>query len=272
MPLVKLWACPLSGSWRSSTFPAENSNTNIWRYTASMLAGFEAGTAAVAVLEDELRRELYLMVRRAKRPLTREDVADAAGISRRLAAFHLDKLVDRGLLLTHYARPPGRSGPGAGRSAKFYRPSELEVDVSIPERRYDLAGQLLIRAIRSASPEEPASIAALRVSREAGLSIGQRLRQEKRLRPPGTERALTAVTDVLEKHGFEPYRPKLDEVALGNCPFHLLAREVPELVCGMNRAFIDGLLRGLGNHTVEARLEPTPGQCCVTLRGSSTKQ
>lgn len=237
-----------------------------------MLAGAEAGTAAVAVLEDELRRELYVMVRRARRPLTREDVADAAGISRRLAAFHLDKLVDRGLLLTHYARPPGRSGPGAGRSAKFYRPSELEVDVSIPERRYDLAGRLLVRAIQSASSEEPATIAALRVSREAGLSIGRRVRQEKRLRPPGAERALTAVTDVLEEQGFEPYRPKPDEVALGNCPFHLLAREAPELVCEMNRAYIEGLLRGLGNHTVEARLEPTPGRCCVALRRTSAKR
>jgi predicted ArsR family transcriptional regulator len=237
-----------------------------------MLGRVETGAAAVAALEDELRRELYLIVRRAIRPLTREDIAEAAGISRRLAAFHLDKLADRGLLSTHYARPPGRSGPGAGRSAKFYRPSELEVDVSIPERRYDLAGQLLVRAIRSASPEEPAPIAALRVSREAGMSIGQRTRQEKRLRPPGAERALTTVTDVLEKHGFEPYRPRPDELALGNCPFRLLAREAPELVCGMNRAFIDGLLRGLGNLTVEARLEPTPGQCCVTLRRSSTRQ
>jgi predicted ArsR family transcriptional regulator len=234
-----------------------------------MLRGIQKGTPAVAVLEDELRRRIYQLVRRAGRALTREEVAGEAGISRRLAAFHLDKLLERGLLRSHYARPPGRSGPGAGRSAKFYEPSDLEIDVSIPERRYDLAGQLLLRAIRTESPGEPASAAALRVAREAGLGIGQRFREDRRLGRPGAERALATAAAILEDHGFEPYRPRLDEVALRNCPFHSLAREAPELVCRMNQAFIDGLLRGLGNETVEAALECTPGDCCVTLRGPS---
>ncbi|MGH2674820.1 MAG: helix-turn-helix transcriptional regulator, partial [Actinomycetota bacterium] len=188
----------------------------------------------MAVLEDELRRRIYLLVRRAGRALSREEVAGEAGISRRLAAFHLDKLVERGLLRSHYARPPGRSGPGAGRSAKYYEPSDLEVDVSIPERRYDLAGHLLLRAIRSESPGEPAPAAALRVAREAGLEIGQQARQDRRLGRPGAERALATATAILEDHGFEPYRPGPDEVALRNCPFHSLAREAPELVCRMN--------------------------------------
>jgi hypothetical protein len=34
----------------------------------------------------------------------------------------------------------------------------------------------------------------------------------------------------------------------------------------MNRHFIEGIVRGIGNRTVEAALEPTPGQCCVVLR------
>lgn len=241
----------------------------VWRYTGVMLRGIPKGTPAVAVLEDELRRRIYLLVRRAARALTREEVAGEAGISRRLAAFHLDKLVERGLLRFHYARPPGRSGPGAGRSAKYYEPSDLEIDVSIPERRYDLAGQLLLRAIRSESPEEPAPEAAPRVAREAGLEIGQRVREDRRLGRPGAERALATAASVLEEHGFEPYRPGLDTVALSNCPFHSLAREAPEVMCRMNQAFIDGLLRGLGNETVEAALECTPGDCCVTLRGPS---
>jgi predicted ArsR family transcriptional regulator len=235
-----------------------------------MLRGIREGTPAVAVLEDELRRRIYMFVRSAGRALTREEVAAEVGISRRLAAFHLDKLVERGLLRTHYARPPGRSGPGAGRSAKYYEPSDLEVDVSIPERRYDLAGHLLLRAIRSESPEEPARAAALRMARETGLEIGQQARKERRLGRPGPERALSTAAAVLEDHGFEPYRPGPDEVALRNCPFHSLAREAPELVCRMNQAFIDGLLRGLGNDTVEAALECTPGDCCVTLRGPSS--
>lgn len=231
-----------------------------------MLRGIEEGSPTVAVLEDELRRQIYLLVRRAGRPLTREEVAAEAGISRRLAAFHLDKLVERGLLRYHYARPPGRSGPGAGRTAKYYEPSDLEIDVSIPERRYDLVGRLLLRAIRTGSPGEPAPATAFRVAREAGLEIGRQVREDERLGRLGAERALSAAAGILEDHGFEPYRRGPHEVALRNCPFHSLAREAPELVCRMNQAFIDGLLRGLGNDTVEALLESEPGDCCVTLR------
>ena len=234
-----------------------------------MLRGVDQGTEAVAVLDDELRRRLYLMVRRAARPLTREDVATEAGISRRLAAFHLDKLVERGLLRTHYARPPGRSGPGAGRTAKYYQRSGLEIDVSIPERRYDLAGQILLRAVTSSAPGEPPPAAALRVASEAGLDVGQRVRDERRLGRLGPERALAAAADVLEGYGFEPHRPGSAEVTLANCPFHVLAQESPDLVCRMNRAFIEGLVRGLGNQTVEATLEPAPGGCCVALRHGS---
>jgi predicted ArsR family transcriptional regulator len=236
------------------------------RYTRLMLRGVDQGAEAVGVLEDELRRQLYRIVRRAGQALSRDDVAGQAGISRRLAAFHLDKLNARGLLRAHYARPPGRSGPGAGRSAKYYEPSDLEVDVSIPQRRYDLAGRLLIRAITSASSHEPASAAAARVAKEAGAEVGDRVRQEKRLRHPGAERALTTAAHVLDEYGFEPYWPERDRVAFRNCPFRELAQEAPQVMCWMNQAFVEGLLRGIGNHTIQAVRESTPGDCCVTLR------
>ena len=233
-----------------------------------MLRGLDEGAAAVAVLDDELRRQLYLIVRRAGRALSRDDVAGQAGISRRLAAFHLDKLTERGLLRTHYARPPGRSGPGAGRSARYYEPSEMEIDVSIPERRYDLAGRLLIGAIKSESSREPAYAAALRVARQEGAKIGGQVRQGRRLRRPGADRTLATAAKVLDDYGFEPYRPGPDSVALRNCPFRTLAREAPEIICRMNQAFVEGLVCGIGNETVKAELEFKPGDCCVTLRRS----
>jgi predicted ArsR family transcriptional regulator len=69
-----------------------------------MLKGVDQGAAAVGVLDDELRRQLYLVVRRAGHALSRDDVAGQAGISRRLAAFHLDKLTERGLLRARQER------------------------------------------------------------------------------------------------------------------------------------------------------------------------
>src|SRR5688572_23791265 len=120
--------------------------------TRSSRTGKGPNIARIAVLEDDLRRRIYEFLRRAGRPVTREEVASDAGISWRLAAFHLEKLLERGLLKAHYARPPGRSGPGAGRSAKYYEPSEIEVEVPLPERRYDLVGRLLIEAIEAETP------------------------------------------------------------------------------------------------------------------------
>jgi predicted ArsR family transcriptional regulator len=223
-------------------------------------------TSAAAALDDDLRRRLYLFVRSARRPVSRDEAAASAGISRKLAAFHLDKLVERGLLRFEYGRPSGRGGPGAGRTSKLYEPSELEIDISIPERHYDFVGGLLVRAIKDERSDESARESATRVARDEGVSLGEKVRRELGLRPPGKERALSVTEDVLRDAGYEPYRQEGGAIRLYNCPFHVLARQAPELVCAMNRAFVDGLVRGLGNETVEVALEPKPGECCVVLR------
>lgn len=229
------------------------------------------GVRRVAALEEPARRRIFEFVRRARRPVNRDDVAGEVGISRKLAAFHLDKLLERGLLKSHYARPPGRSGPGAGRSAKYYEPSEEQIDVSIPPRRYDLAGELLLEAVLGEAPGETAPQAALRVAREHGLRIGDEQRTQRKLRALGPERALVVAREILEELGFEPYSEERGTLALRNCPFHSLARQAPDLVCAMNQAFIDGMLRGLGNQTVESVLACKVGDCCVTLRAPSRR-
>jgi predicted ArsR family transcriptional regulator len=220
---------------------------------------------AAAVLDDATRQRIFAFVRAAGRPVSREEVAAEAGISRKLAAFHLDKLLQRELLVSHYARPPGRSGPGAGRTSKMYEPSEVQVEVSIPERRYDLVGELLVDAVEDEQPGESSKDAAIRTAHDRGASIGAEIRRTEVPRRPGPERTLSVAARVLEAHGFEPFRDGAD-LALRNCPFQSLARRAPDLVCEMNEAFLDGLIRGLGNDSVEAALTRTPGRCCVTLR------
>ena len=64
----------------------------------------------------------------------REQAAAGVGVARHVAKFHLDRLVADGLLAFEYRRPGGRGGPGAGRPAKLYRPTDSGVDVSLPER------------------------------------------------------------------------------------------------------------------------------------------
>jgi predicted ArsR family transcriptional regulator len=227
--------------------------------------------ARTAVLADELRRQIYAYVRGARRPVTREDVAQANGISWRLAAFHLEKLLERGLLTSHYARPRARGGPGAGRSSKYYEPSDAQIEISIPDRRYELAGRLLVEAITSEERGELAREATLRVAEKRGREIGEELRRSRRLRRPGPERTLATLQDYLVELGYEPYRDEHDVVALRNCPFHSLAKLAPDVVCEMNRAFLDGVIRGLGNDSVDAVLACKPGDCCVTLRPPSKR-
>ena len=229
-------------------------------------------TAAIALLADPLRRRLYELVRTAGHPVSREQAADGTGISRSLAAFHIDKLVDRGLLTFDYARPEGRTGPGAGRPSKLYQPSNLEVEVSIPERQYDVIGKMLVDSILAEPGEEARTAVAGKVASAEGRRIGEQVRASLRMRPPGSERAIAAAAGILRDRGYEPYSAEDGSLRLRSCPFHALARHAPELVCRMNRHFIESILRGIGNQTVEAALEPTPGQCCVVLRPAPRKR
>jgi predicted ArsR family transcriptional regulator len=230
-----------------------------------MLSGMERDVEAVGALEDDLRRRLYVFVRAQGRPVNRDEAGEAVGISRKLAAFHLDKLVDRGLLSHTYARPPGRGGPGAGRSAKYYEPSDREIDVTIPERRYDLLGSVFLRALRSQEQGESGEDAARRAAHETGWELGDGERRRLGLPPPGPERAMTVATDLLEEAGYEPYRDEGGCVRLRSCPFHRLAEQERDLVCGMNERLVEGIVRGLGNGTLGVVLDPMPGQCCVRL-------
>lgn len=235
------------------------------------MRGLLEGVEPLSALHDDLRRRIYISIRRLGRPVTREEIAKEAGISVKLAAFHLDKLVRRGLLKVHYARPPGRRGPGAGRTAKYYEPSDLLIELSIPARHYDLAGELLVRAIDRQQEGETPREAAVRVAGEAGKEIGFGIRADSGGRL-GQERALAAAEKVLESQGFEPLRVGERELRLRNCPFHRLARQAPGLICTMNQAFIEGLTSGLGNADIQAAMEPSENGCCVVIRAGAKER
>lgn len=230
-----------------------------------MLNRLKRDAPAVAALEDDLRRRMYLEIRAQRRPVSREEVAEAVGVSRKLAAFHLDKLVDRGLLVASYARPPGRGGRGAGRSAKYYEPSDREFDVSIPERNYDVMGTILVQAIERQEPGETTGATAQRAAREVGEQLGRTERERRHLPPPGPERAMSVAAQVLSTCGYEPYTDE-GTVRLRSCPFHALAEQSRDLVCGLNRELVQGIVSGLGNATLDVALAPLPDECCVQLR------
>jgi len=225
----------------------------------------ERQIAAIASLDEPVRRGLYCYVARRRRDVGRDEAARALRISRALAAFHLDKLVRQGLLDTSYRRLTGRRGPGAGRPAKLYRRSAHQLDLTLPRRRYELAGRMLAQALTEA--RSPAAVRALRrAARNLGRSLGTDASRGRR--GAGTARGpLARLLPVLEWCGFEPVRSN-GSVQLANCPFAALARESRVLVCGMNLALLEGVLEGVQARGMRAVLDPQPLACCVVLRSA----
>lgn len=234
--------------------------------------------AGIAALDQPLRRDLHRLLAEGGWT-TRDEAAAALDVARSVAAFHLDKLVDAGIAEVRYERTSGRTGPGAGRPSKLYRLAEDEIAASIPERHYDLAGSLLASAVAESTATGAPVGECLRVAaRAAGEAIGGDVTDaasgEPEVGPVGAAgeaggravRGPAALVEVLTRHGYEPVVAG-DEVALANCPFHRLAEEHRELVCGMNLDFLAGLLEGMGpSEGLSARLAPAPGYCCVRIR------
>ena len=228
---------------------------------------FAAQVSGVGALAEPARRVLYLYVVAQPEPVSRDQAAAGTGLPRHTAKFHLDKLVADGLLDTEYRRLSGRRGPGAGRPTKLYRRSSRQVAVTLPPRHYDLAGQILARAVEDAARD---GVPVLQAVQRAAVDAGHRLGAAQRPRDEGSAAALhgaAALDDVaamLDGHGYEP-RIQGDRVVLANCPFHALAREHTALVCGMNLHLITALLDELGRRDVQTGLDPAPQRCCVTL-------
>jgi predicted ArsR family transcriptional regulator len=226
----------------------------------------DGSLATLAVLSEEMRWRLYGFVRAAHRPVSREEAAASTGISRKLAAFHLDKLVSAGLLRARYDAPLGPRR--VGRTPKTYEPSGADVAISIPPRRHDVLADILVDAVRAGAPGEDPRPAAARVARVKGTELGTG--QRERLRPGrlGAERALTVAGEVLAECGYEPDRETPTQLRLRNCPFYPLSARAPDVVCAVNHAYLSGFLDGLGVTSAEAVHDPRPGICCVRLTGA----
>jgi predicted ArsR family transcriptional regulator len=223
--------------------------------------------AAIALLADELRQRLYRFIAAQPHPVTRDQAAAAVGISRKLAAFHLDKLTAAGLLEATTPDPASRR-PGPGRTPKAYQAAAAEVTISIPQRRYDALGEVLAQAIVADGPASTTRHTAHQLARNRGQALGERVRTQRRLGRLGPERALTVIGELLAGCGYAPARaPTQLQLVLRNCPFRQLARRAPELVCGLNQDFLAGLLAGLQTHRIDAVLQPDPTRCCVLVQG-----
>jgi predicted ArsR family transcriptional regulator len=222
--------------------------------------GFARRVTTLGSLADPVRRALYRFVSDQEEPVSRDQAAQGVEVPRHTAKFHLDRLVDEGLLVTEFRRLTGRTGPGAGRPAKLYRRSGREVSVSLPDRRYDLAAEVLADAIERSlegTPMEEAITAAAESAAELAVDTARGRVRTRR----GDE--LDRVAKVIAPFGYEP---KVDDhLFLANCPFDRLAADHRELVCGMNLAFVCSVADRLGCSGVRAEQVPGEDGCCVRV-------
>ena len=221
--------------------------------------------ARLALLAEPVRRRVYDAVAGTE-AVDRDAVAASVGISRSLAAFHLDRLVAGGLLETSFRRRGTRSGPGAGRPAKFYaRPTDETLAVSLPPRRYDLAASVFASGLERARGGREA---VLHAARAAGADAARAARASRAESGSGggPTRARREVLTLLDERGFEP-RPRQDGgIDLGNCPFRDLTSEHRELTCGANLALLSAIVDGTPRARLAAERRDPPEPCCVTLR------
>ena len=223
----------------------------------------------LAGLGDPLRRALYRHVADRGVPVSRDEAAQAAGISRPLAAYHLDKLVDDGLLEARYHRRSGRRGPGAGRPAKHYVRADTQIELSLPARDYAALAELLAHAVE-ADHSGAAQAALNRAAATLGAELGTEAASHSA--PDGhPDQVLAAVRQALAARGYEPYDDPDGTIRLRNCPFDRIAAQHRQLVCGANHAMLQALTDQVDSDppTVRAVLDPQPGRCCVTLTRDS---
>lgn len=270
--MLALWAQPVKGQQQAS---ADGVFTHVRRlYAGRVGPGSPSGedrtdrlaVAAVAALADDSRRRMYEFIRAARSPVTREETAASVGISRKLAAFHLDKLVEVGLLRASFAPVGGIRR--VGRTPKSYEPTDMAVQISIPARHPELLAAILLDAVQADPAGRPARRTALETARAHGVRLGAAARARIRPGRLGAERALTALTALLAEHGFEPDRDAPTHLRLRNCPFQPLAGQAPHLVCALNHALISGVVDGLRAANITPTLTPRPGECCVQLTAS----
>jgi len=215
--------------------------------------------AALRLLDDPVRRTLYDWVIAQPDAVGREAAAAGAGVSRGLAAFHLDKLAEAGLLDASYRRLSGRVGPGAGRPARVYRRSDRAFSVTVPERRYERAAILfasVLERLGDGGPPPELEEAAREAGKELAVDAGRGSTRRRLLR-------------TLDQAGYEPMTDAHGTIRLRNCPFDVLAEAHRTLVCGTNLALAEGILAGIGVSDVRPILDRQPGSCCVAFPAES---
>lgn len=142
--------------------------------------------------------------------------------------------------------------------------------VQAPSRRMlavgELAAQILVDAVLGAGSTPPARLpedAAVLAAEMRGRRAGEEAIAHEGPLGPGPQARHHRLLQLLGDLGFEHHLTDSGVLALTSCPFHWLSHRSPRLTSMLNRAFLTGLLQGLGLDDMEAVLAAAgPEDCC----------
>lgn len=215
-----------------------------------------------SVPERASRARVLGAVRTHSEPMTVADLAAAVGLHVNTVRFHLERLIDEGLV-----EQAGQDRSSGGRPRLTYRALEGEGDVR-DHRDYQLLAEILAGSISESVPDAAAT------SLEAGRAWGHYLADApKPHRSSTAQEGLAELLRVLAHIGFEP-RVTGEQgrtLELHHCPFREVAEAHREVACSVHLGLMQGLLAGMRAPLTAERLEPFVGPhlCLARLRDSA---
>jgi predicted ArsR family transcriptional regulator len=193
----------------------------------------------------ERRREVLDAVQHATEPVGIAEIAHLIGVHPNTARFHLEALVDDGIVERTQDAP---SGPGRPRIAYRARPGLARGGA----RRYRELAEVLLGHL--AASEDPVT-AAVAAGRRWGA---QMIPRPAPFHAVTQDEAVDRLTAMLDDLDFAPQSDAdtPDRVRLRHCPFLELAEPHRDLVCPLHLGLMQGALTELRAPITVAALEP----------------
>lgn len=224
-------------------------------HQAAGITGVLAGTSRAAVLD---------ALRDADRPLPVKDLAQRVGLHTSTLRFHLNRLVEAGLVHEERADPDGPGRPGLVYSTVE---DTGEAGEESGERGYKFLARVLAAHLAATSGD------AAGEADDAGQVFGRYL-----VGPPrpfdtmDAEHARARLVLLLDELGFDPHEATdAGRIVLHRCPFREVAEDNPEVTCAVHLGLMRGALEELRAPIEATGLDPfvTPTTCVAHL---STKR
>lgn len=206
----------------------------------------------------ESRSRVLAVLQEADGPLGVVDMAEQVRLHPNTARFHLDGLVDAGLV---ERTTEDREQPGRPRTLYTARVGGAPAG----RRSYRLLAEILTSFIAAQTPESDK--AALRAGEAWGHYLTERPAPFQRVDAAVATRQLVETLDAI---GFDP-EPVMDgperQVLLHHCPFREAAEEHRDIVCSIHLGLMQGLLAELDAPLEAQRLDPfvEPSLCVAHL-------